>query len=446
MRQNHIGVVFLQFLILFSVSCNSWSQSRLPDDNNSNHYNSFEKAISLGDLGVFKDEQYNTIIRSDKLANVSTGYDSVDYFKFRVVSDNFKLHVRLSESPANKGYIQIFYEDPSTLNRVKIAEGRGNAHENFDIDVNHGVFYAVVYPSSDADLRFQYAVSLYAEPLQRIDPAGSTCKSALNVGRLTSRKQLIQGSVNQTDSGDAYLTYFESYSRLIVAVTNLRNSQYHVEIVDLTCKNILRTTDRTTVINLDPGFYYIAIVPDGCSLTRGNCTIGPRPDTDYDLKLQVKDLDRQFAPRRTSLNYALSDGFVAWFDLGTNRNGNYNSIRYAGMVGLAQPRELVRSQRYILRDWVGPLKRVEYYGFELSSNSEIELDVFNLSADIEVSILDENGNEIGKAINNGIPNDPHFATPKKFQSTLDSGVYALRLRLAAPRVFGASYQINILRH
>src|SRR5262245_46677767 len=97
--------------VLF-VSTAAWGcetgQSCLPNTDQTGLNNSFEAAEDLGTLGSDATGQPRVVTRNGELGNVQGGFDSVDFYIFRLPLNQFEVTISSTEDPPTTSWIMIY--------------------------------------------------------------------------------------------------------------------------------------------------------------------------------------------------------------------------------------------------------------------------------------------------------------------------------------------------
>jgi hypothetical protein len=117
------------------------------------------------------------------------------------------------------------------------------------------------------------------------------------------------------------------------------------------------------------------------------------------------------------LSYA-SSAFWQYSSLNNNiTDGAGNTLTTAREIGLLDSLPIPKT----FSDWVGSSDQLDYYRFELLSNSNFQLTLNGLSADANVFLLDSLGRTIASSINRN-------SSPESLNQDLDSGTYYILVR------------------
>jgi hypothetical protein len=293
--------------------------------------------------------------------------DTNDYYKF-YISNTSNFSLTLSGMSAD-GDVQLLNSSGAV---IQTSSNGGSTTDSITRTLNAGYYYARVYPYGGANTN--YNLSLTANPA---DIAGNTLSTANYLGTLSGTRS-FNDYVGSSDTNDYYKFYISNTSNFSLTLSGM-SADGDVQLLDSagnviqTSSNGGSTTDSITR-TLNAGYYYARVYPYGGA------------NTNYNLSLTATAITTDLAG---------------------------NSLASAYYMGT-----LNGTQTY--NDSVSTTDTNDYYCFYVDSISNFELDLWGMSADADVQLLDSDGYVIDSSTYGGTTND-------YISYTLDEGYYYVRV-------------------
>ncbi|MBE8988860.1 ELWxxDGT repeat protein [Nostoc sp. LEGE 12450] len=316
----------------------------------------------------------------DTFSNSVSGSDLADFYLFQIGGSSASLlNVNLDGLSSNANLRVL--DSNGVL--VGNSANSGTTAETISTTVNPGTYYARVTTTSGTPIT-NYNLTLSANPIPAIDQAGNSPGAALNIGSFnsTSNPYSITDFVSNTgvvlDSDDYYkftLTETLGFNLTLDGLTGNAN----VGLYDNTGTNLIiassqaGTTSESISRNLTSSDYYIRVFPNGT----------------------------------TAANYNL--GIV------------FNPIDNAGNT-LVNARTInpLSSTASTFSDYVNSADNNDYYRFDITSNSLINLIMTPATGNADVELLNSSGGVITSSINSGTQIDSIIRS-------LNIGTYYIRV-------------------
>jgi ELWxxDGT repeat protein len=316
----------------------------------------------------------------DTFSDSVSGSDLADYYSFQIGGSSASLlNVNLDGLSSNANLRVL----SSTGVLVGNSANSGTTPETINTTVNPGTYYARVTTTSGTPIT-NYNLTLSANPIPAIDQAGNSSGAALNIGSFnsTSNPYSITDFVSNTgvvqDSDDYYkfnLTETLGFNLTLDGLTGNAN----VGLYDSTGTTLITsssqsgTTSESIARNLTSGDYFIRVFPSGTA----------------------------------AANYNL--GIV------------FNPIDNAGNT-LVNARTInpLSSTASTFFDYVNSADNNDYYRFDITSNSLINLTLTPATGDTDVELLDSSGGIITSSTNSGTQVD-------SIVRSLNIGTYYIRV-------------------
>jgi hypothetical protein len=293
--------------------------------------------------------------------------DTNDYYKF-YISNTSNFSLTLSGMSAD-GDVQLLNSSGAV---IQTSSNGGSTTDSITRTLNAGYYYARVYPYGGANTN--YNLSLTANPA---DIAGNTLSTANYLGTLSGTRS-FNDYVGSSDTNDYYKFYISNTSNFSLTLSGM-SADGDVQLLNSsgaviqTSSNGGSTTDSITR-TLNAGYYYARVYPYGGA------------NTNYNLSLTATAITTDLAG---------------------------NSLASAYYMGT-----LNGTQTY--NDSVSTTDTNDYYCFYVDSISNFELDLWGMSADADVQLLDSDGYVIDSSTYGGTTND-------YISYTLDEGYYYVRV-------------------
>lgn len=311
----------------------------------------------------------NSFSQASFMSVNSTVFDSVgsfdfdDYWYFYLPQAN---EVQITLAPFLSDADVELYDEFENL--IDSSFNFGTNEEYIELQLNEGFYYIRVYPySGDTD----YSLDVFATPINT-DNAGNSLDSArvISVGSSVS---FFDDAVGYADSNDYYRFTLNSSSLFELNLTGL-SSDADVELLDsngnyVDASTLSGSQSENLELSLNAGTYYINIYPYS-------------GDTEYTLEV------------------------LAQSQSSTSPDNAGNSISNASPIGVNSSRS----------DAVGDFDENDYYRLDLSSSGEISLNLTGLSSDIDIELLDDNGDYITSSVNGG-------SNSETISTRLNAGTY-----------------------
>jgi subtilisin family serine protease len=329
----------------------------------------------------------NTFGQANFISINSVISDSVDFFDlndywFFTLSEARDVEIELANLSSDAD-VEL-YDGFQRL--IDFSENAGSSSETISSQLSAGTYYIRVFPYYGDYTGYSLLISADASIS---DEAGNSLDSArvISVGSSTS---FFNDAVSFADSNDYYRFTLNSPSLFELNLTDL-SSDADVEILDSNGNYIDSSTlsgsqSENIVRSLNSGTYYINVYP----------YIG---ETAYTLAVSAEP-----------------ENVVPPDNAGNN-------------IGNASPIDLNSSRS----DAVGDFDESDYYRLDLTSGSEVAINLTGLLSDIDIELLDSNGNYINSSVNGGINSETITAQ-------LDAGTYYIHV---FPWSGGSNYNLTI---
>ncbi|MBO1043532.1 hypothetical protein A2T80_005915 [Aphanizomenon flos-aquae UKL13-PB] len=305
--------------------------------------------------------------------------DTNDYYKFNVgTQSNFSLSLTGLSADADVELLN------SSGIRIAISQNCGTTSESITRQLSAGTYYARVYPYSGDTT---YGLSLNATAVAPVDNAGNTLATARNVGTLTAT-QSFSDWVGSADIDDYYSFNVTTPSNVNLNLTGL-SADVDLYLLNssgtVISSSIYGTTSESITSQLSAGTYYARV-----NRYSGNTTYG------------------------LSLNATA----VAPVD---NAGNTLATARNVGTLTATQS----------FSDWVGSADIDDYYSFNVTTPSNVNLNLTGLSADVDLYLLNSSGTVISSSI--------YGTTSESITSQLSAGTYYARVnRYSGNTTYGLS--------
>ena len=322
--------------------------------------NSFQDATP-----ILVDSNVNTYSEA-----VDTLFDENDYWVFGLnQTSNFELSLTGLFSDAD---VELY---DSSGNLIESSENSGFSDESISLELNSGTYFVRVFAFAGFT---NYDLNLRASNNNQND-AGDTIDTA-RVIDLSSGQVTLNDAVGDLDLDDFYQFTLNQDSEFELNLTGL-SSDADVRLLDSQGNFIdssIRSGSQSEDISksLTAGTYYINVYRY-------------TGDTDYTLDITA---------------------------IGNNQNDNDNagnSINDARVID-------VSSGQASFNDAVGDDDPNDYYRFTLNNTQDIEINLTGLSSDIDLRLLDGNGNLLDSSVLGG-------SNSEFIDSQLTAGTYYIRV-------------------
>jgi Flp pilus assembly protein TadD len=294
--------------------------------------------------------------------------DIDDYYSFNVTTpSNFSLS--LTGLTANAD-VQLLNSSGTV---ITTAAATGSTSESITRELSAGTYYARVYRYSGDTT---YGLSLTALP---VDNAGNTLATARAVGTLTAT-QSFSDWVGSVDTNDYYSFNVGTQSNLTLSLTGL-SADADVQLLNssgtvITTSAAGGSSSESITRQLSAGTYYARVYRYS-------------GDTNYSLSLNA-----------TAVAPVPID----------NAGNTLDTARIVGTLTATQS----------FSDWVGSADIDDYYSFNVTTLSNVNLNLTGLSADVDLYLLNSSGTVISSSEAGG-------TTSESITRQLSAGTYYARV-------------------
>lgn len=409
-----------------ALACET-GQSCLPDNDATGLNNSFEAAEDLGVLGSDQTGQPRTVIRQGELGRADNGFDTVDFYKFRLPPNQFEVTISTTETPPTTSWIMIYDQNRRPL----IDEGQGKGHDNERVTLNlsAGTYYVAVRTDPGVAANRHLTYTLTIAPVIRALPSqgSSDCRSAQgfqDIGNGTT----LSGSLASFNLTSAYAVYITHGSSFVVAPV-IYPRQYEVALIDRPSGDRIvvaqAQTNSIKYLALDPGLYCLEVRGAGFSSQPIN----------YQFNIGAPNMG--FPPATQKSNAPC----VTFLNLGNlTRNGQYGQVRQPQASNPSTPCYFEGATQYVMREWTGPARTESWFRFDLNEARKLEFRMTNLYDPVRAEIQDQNGNLLAGSVAEGSPLLDQLP-PQVLSRSLPAGRYYLRTTYVGNRAAGTNMQI-----
>lgn len=308
--------------------------------------------------------------------------DTNDYYRF-ILTETRNFNLALTGLSANVN-VQLFDSAGTLLNsavRVGVAE------EAVNQTLQAGDYYLRVYAANSNTSNYTLMVSATEAP-PTPDPSNLLAIET-NLGTLGNSTTTRFGSINHTNTADAYRFRLATNGSLNLTLTNLQADIDIRLIQDINANGIIDAGEEITR-SQQAGTRSESIQFD--SLTAGNYFV-------------------QVYQYQGTTSYTLNLSTIAAGVAIPDNAGN--TLATALDIGTL-------STLQTFNDFVGAADPNDYYRFTLDSTAAFNLDLTGLSSDADVHLLSSSGAVIASSIAAGI-------NPESITRTLTAGTYYLRI-------------------
>ena len=290
--------------------------------------------------------------------------DGNDFYRFNLAQNSF-VNLRVNGLAQNQN-VDLELLD-NTGKRIAFSGNTGNRDETIARQLNGGPYFVRV--SSNGATSTNYNFSITSTP-----DAGDTLSNArqINVGPVNTSFTDWVGSIidsgnpnnNTIDSNDFYRFTLTESGELNLSLSNLSGNA-NLQLLDSsgrvvdTSANVGTTGERINRL-LTAGTYFARVFPDGSA------------SSNYTLNILAAPLDNA------------GNDVVSARQLNLDTTSNVNAAN-------------VNSSR----NWVGAVDRNDFYRFTLDRSSHFNVSVSGLTADVNVRLMDAQGNLIQLSSNTG---------------------------------------------
>ncbi|MCX7592565.1 MAG: pre-peptidase C-terminal domain-containing protein [Fischerella sp.] len=322
-------------------------------------------ALDLGSFNTLS-SPYSTI---DFVSNVGAAQDTNDYYKFNL-TETANLYLTL-DGLGNNADVELL--DSSATTVIASSKQSGTTPESITRNLSSGIYYIRVFPGVGSATN--YNLNLVFDPP---DYAGNSQALARNINTLTSTPSNFTDFVNNRDPND-YYRFDLSSSALINLNLTPATANADVQLLN-SSGTVISSSSRTgTAIDsinrsLNAGTYYIRVFPSSGA------------STSYNLSVSATTIPPDQAPntRLTARNIGTLNG----------------------------------SQSF--NDFVGDIDTNDYYVFNLSKYSLLNVTLSGMSADADMQLLNSSGGIISYPWQDG-PIDENLTI------NLNAGTYYIRV-------------------
>jgi hypothetical protein len=297
--------------------------------------------------------------------------DTNDYYSFNVgTQSNFSLSLTGLSADAD---VQLLNSSGGV---IAISQNGGTTSESITSLLSAGTYYARVYPYSGDTT---YGLSLNATAVAPVDNAGNTLATARAVGTLTAT-QSFSDWVGSVDLDDYYSFNVGTQSNLTLSLTGL-SADADVQLLNssgtvITTSAAGGSSSESITRQLSAGTYYARVYRYS-------------GDTNYSLSLNA-----------TAVAPVPID----------NAGNTLDTARIVGTLTATQS----------FSDWVGSADIDDYYSFNVTTLSNVNLNLTGLSADVDLYLLNSSGTVISSSEAGG-------TTSESITRQLSAGTYYARV-------------------
>jgi hypothetical protein len=309
-----------------------------------------------------------TLTATQSFSNWVGSLDTNDYYSFNVgTPSNFSLS--LTGLTANAD-VQLLNSSGTV---ITTSAAGGSSSESITRELSAGTYYARVYRYSGDTT---YGLSLTALP---VDNAGNTLATARAVGTLTAT-QSFSDWVGSVDTNDYYSFNVGTQSNLTLSLTGL-SADADVQLLNssgtvITTSAAGGSSSESITRQLSAGTYYARVYRYS-------------GDTNYSLSLNA-----------TAVAPVPID----------NAGNTLDTARIVGTLTATQS----------FSDWVGSADIDDYYSFNVTTLSNVNLNLTGLSADVDLYLLNSSGTVISSSEAGG-------TTSESITRQLSAGTYYARV-------------------
>ncbi len=320
--------------------------------------NTLGNALNIGDLNG--DRTFQDFIGTE---------DTNDYYRFNLQNNsNFTLSLSDLSSDAE---VQLL---DNTGQVIESSTGAGSSTETITRSLTAGRYYVRVYPYSGST---DYTLNLSATEID-VDLAGNTFGRARDIGNLSGSRS-FQDVVGTTDTDDYYRFTLDRSSSFSLTMNGL-STDADVELLRsdgsvLSSSLNSNSSDELITQTLDAGTYYVRIYPFSGT-------------TDYNLTLSATAI--------------------------RSNDGTGNTVGTAKNIGLLD------STRTFQESIGGTADPNDYYRFRIERESGFDLSLTGLSTDVDVEVLDSNGQSLANSTG-------PYTSDEAIDGTLSPGTYYVRV-------------------
>ncbi|WP_318285954.1 pre-peptidase C-terminal domain-containing protein [Limnospira fusiformis] len=318
--------------------------------------------INIGDLNG-RPRPYSN---NDRIGDREDGvWNSQDFYKFSISNDS-EVNLTLDQLQANAD-VEILDGDGSTV--IFRSTEPGRRPEEITENLGAGEYYIRVFPNSRSD-RTSYRLWVSAEALDIIGEGKDRIATAENLGNIGPEEvsavdRIGFGRGISRDTQDFFKFSITENSELSLTLDGLR-ANANVQLLGADGETIIdqstnpgRQAEQIST-DLEPGDYYVRVFPVG------------NARTDYRLGMSANPITIE------------DDDSKPGITLGPVTEAN--PVSQTGDVGF------VTGRRRDTQDW---------YNFTLPVNSDVNLTLDRLRANLDVEILDEGGERVARGTNPG---------------------------------------------
>ncbi|HZQ13644.1 MAG TPA: hypothetical protein VFB31_12625 [Pseudolabrys sp.] len=398
-------------------------QSCLPDNDATALNNSFESAEDLGLLGSDVTGQPRTVTVQGELGHADNGFDTVDFYKFRLPLNQFEVAISSTESPSTTSWIMIYDQNRQPL--VDESQVRGHDNESVTLNLSSGFYYVVVRTdgatAGNRLLKYTLTIKPSVRPLP--DQGVGDCRSAPSPQQAVSGR-IFSGSLAAPFFKSSYAIYITNGTGFMAAPSGFPQI-YQVTLIDRPTGDRIVVPKIPQAIAIDPGLYCLEVSAS---------EFGPST-VNYQFNIGVPNMGFPPEPQRDSAHC------VTMLNLGNlSTNGRYGTVRQPQASNPGTPCSLETSTQYVMREWIGPQRSEGWFQFDLQEPRKLELRMTNLYDPARAEIQDRTGNVLATSVVEGISLTDQLP-PQVLSRTLGAGRYFLRTIYTGTRQAGTNMQI-----
>ena len=417
--------VWVIIIAVIIAATHSFADERLPDYDGSGSNNSRETAINLGSLNPPPGQLGLSIVRHGELGVVYRNkFDTVDFYRFDVPSENMVATLTLIERPDTTQWIIVHREG----DEVPVCQERSNPFETCAFSLLSGTYFIEVRTRRETanGRSLTYDLGIDIQKILIPNPGGLSCSGATEVGKLSPKKNFVgsfsPGNPNshhfigwfEYSSAVSYVSFGEVHLRPLLNLIDTSNNKY-----------IPIPSDNFSSVIIDPG-YYCLVINDAANYEYYNYNL------DFFVSVISHDFSKQISPLKS----------VAVGNL--TENGQYGRGKYPPPNN--PPSAPIESGReYIIREWVGVSQNSHVFSFSIEEMCRIKLIISNTISPVTAEIWSIDGKFIGLAKPNGATFNGRIPSSELI-TLMQAGQYVLKLTHIGNSTVGTNYRVSIIGH
>lgn len=412
-----------------ALECPTYASCAVDNDANPLN-NNFEVAEDFGTLGSDQTGQPRTRVRLGLLGAVHGGFDSADYFKFRLPSNIFDVRITLRETPSATMWIMIY--DQYRRELIRVDQGRWNQNENVVLTLGSGFYFVAVFTDSPTANGRRLEYELKIEPVIAALPnlGSADCRLAQSFTEVSSGR-MFNGSLTAASPKITFPIFIRRGSKLIVA-TSVFPRIYNAALIDRP------TGDQIALVYAGgPSFREIALDP-GMFCLEISAGAVMSPPINFQFELSAPNMGFPPGARRENAPC------LTMLDLGNlSRNGQYPNVRQPQAYNPNTPCSLDSGRHYVLREWVGAQQQEGWFSFILPRQQKIDVKMSNLFDRARIELRDQLGEILAISSSDGIPLSDQLP-PQALSQVVPAGRYYLRVLYLGSRAEGTNIQVLMI--